>query len=264
MIQYNDILAKLRMMCTSSGHMKWLQFWHNQHKHFVPAFRGFFLPFMNIAESGQSCMWAQQLHGKMLSLVDALYKDIPKQMHMDAMYKAADRQEVVDTGKYLNLLDLQLYARNEQEQCAPMLARNLEQGNQWLEDSTLENPEVDKDDNFYPPETAAHKFVESDDETSTEEISLKRTSPASLTIPDAKKQKSTTSTTSCNIPNESASVMSNVKGRGRGVRGGRGRETVVDPGFPIGGGVHPLGGHGPLTWVLFGENVCKNERIGVP
>ena len=28
------------------------------------------------------------------------------------------------------------------------------------------------------------------------------------------------------------------------------------------GGVHPLGGHGPPTWALFGENVCENERIG--
>ena len=165
---------------------------------------------MNIVESGQSGMWAQQPHGKMLVLVDVVYKDISKQMCMDAMYKAVDRQEVVDTGKYLNLLDLQLYAWNEQEQWAPILARNLEQGSQWLENSTLENPEVDKDDNFYPPETAAHKFVESDDEASTEEISLKRTSPASLTIPDVKKQKSTTN---YNIPNESASVMSNVKGR---------------------------------------------------
>ena len=55
-IQYNDILAKLRMMCTSSGHMKWLQFWYNKCKHFVPAFRGFFLPYMNIVESGQSGM----------------------------------------------------------------------------------------------------------------------------------------------------------------------------------------------------------------
>ena len=37
--------------------------------------------------------------------------------------------------------------------------------------------------------------------------------------------------------------------------------AVADPGFPV-GGVHPLGGHGPPTWALFGENVCKNERIG--
>ena len=26
--------------------------------------------------------------------------------------------------------------------------------------------------------------------------------------------------------------------------------------------MHPLGGHGPPTWALFGENVCENERIG--
>ena len=36
---------------------------------------------------------------------------------------------------------------------------------------------------------------------------------------------------------------------------------VVDPGFPVGGHA-PIRGCGPLTWVLFGENVCKNERIG--
>ena len=166
---------------------------------------------MNIEESGQIGMRAQQPDRKILSLVDAVYKDISKQMCMAAMYKAPDKQEAVDTGKCLNLLDLQLYARNEQEQRAPILARNLEQGNQWLEDSALENPEVDKDDKFYPPETAARKFVESDDETSPEEISLKRTSPTSLTIANAKKQRSTTS---CDILNKSASVMSNVKGRG--------------------------------------------------
>ena len=31
--------------------------------------------------------------------------------------------------------------------------------------------------------------------------------------------------------------------------------AVADPGFPI-------GGRGPPTWALFGENVCENERIG--
>ena len=68
---------------------------------------------MNIAESGQSRMRAQQQHGKMLLLVDGVYKDISKQMRMDAMYKATDHQEPIDTGKSLNLLDLQLYSRNE-------------------------------------------------------------------------------------------------------------------------------------------------------
>ena len=36
---------------------------------------------------------------------------------------------------------------------------------------------------------------------------------------------------------------------------------MADPGFPVGGGVHPLG-RGPLKWALFSENVCENERIG--
>ena len=154
----------------------------------------------------------------MLSLVDGVYQDISKQMPMDAMYKAADRQEAVDTGKSLNLLDLQLYAWNEQEQCAPILARNLVQGNQWLKNSALENPDVDKDDNLYPPETAGHKFVESDDDTSSEQIILKRPSQTAIITSDAKKQKVSTSIKGANILSESASVRSNDKGRGRRCR----------------------------------------------
>ena len=38
--------------------------------------------------------------------------------------------------------------------------------------------------------------------------------------------------------------------------------TVADPGFPVGGAMGPLGGRGPPTQALFGENVCENERNG--
>ena len=86
------------------------KFWHKRCEHFIPAYHGFFLQSMNIAESGQSGMCAQQLHGKMLSLVDATHKDISKQIHQDAMFKAASTNQPVDMGKSLNLLDLQLYA----------------------------------------------------------------------------------------------------------------------------------------------------------
>ena len=57
------------------------------------SFQRIFLPYMNIAESGQSGMRAQQPHGKMLLLVDGVYKDISKQMRMDVMYKA-DRSSI--------------------------------------------------------------------------------------------------------------------------------------------------------------------------
>ena len=154
--EYFDILTKLKEVCTTNSRMKWLKFWHERCEYFVTAYRGFFLPSMNIDESGQSGMLAQQPHGKMLSLVDATYKkDISKQIHQDAMFKAAATNQPVDMGKSPNLLDLQLYARSEQEKCAPILARNLAEGNQWLEDSGLEN-DTNRECNFPPPPKILH------------------------------------------------------------------------------------------------------------
>ena len=60
-------------------------------------------------------------------------------MHQDAMFKVAATNQPVDIVKSLNLLDLQLYATSEQEKHAPILAWNLAEGNQWLEESALEN-----------------------------------------------------------------------------------------------------------------------------
>ena len=39
--------------------------------------------------------------------------------------------------------------------------------------------------------------------------------------------------------------------------------SVADPGFPVGGGGRPRWRRQPLTWSLFGANVCMlNKRIG--
>ena len=123
----------------------------------------FFLPSMKVAESGQSGMHAQQPHGKMLSLVDVTCKDISKQMCQDARFKAAARNQPVDMVKSLNLLDLQLYARSEQEKHAPILAQNLAEGNQWLEESALEN-NATREHNFFPHENSSHKFIDVEEE----------------------------------------------------------------------------------------------------
>ena len=149
--EYFNLLTKLKEMCTTNSCMRWLKFWHERCKHFVPAYQGFFLPSMNIAESGQSGMCAQQPHGKMLSFVDTTYKDISKQMHQDVMFKAAATNQPVDMGKSLNLLGLQLSTRSEHEKCAPILAWNLAEGNQWLEESALEN-DTTREHNFFPLE----------------------------------------------------------------------------------------------------------------
>ena len=38
--------------------------------------------------------------------------------------------------------------------------------------------------------------------------------------------------------------------------------TVADPGFPVGGGVDLVGGHGLPRRLRFVKFVCQNERIG--
>ena len=42
-----------------------------------------------------------------------------------------------------------------------------------------------------------------------------------------------------------------------------GIDSVADPGFPM-GGHGAVRGHGPLKWVLFAKNVCKNKKNWVP
>ena len=39
-------------------------------------------------------------------------------------------------------------------------------------------------------------------------------------------------------------------------------DAVADQGFPVAGGMDPLGRCGHLMQALFAENVCENERIG--
>ena len=50
--EYFDLLTKLKEMCTTNLCMKWLKFRHERCEHFIPAYCAFFLPSMNIAESG--------------------------------------------------------------------------------------------------------------------------------------------------------------------------------------------------------------------
>ena len=66
-----EYLTKLENICICSYIKSWIDFWHKRHFHFVSAFRGFFLPGVNL-----------------LALVDAAHKDISAQMHQDELYRA--------------------------------------------------------------------------------------------------------------------------------------------------------------------------------
>ena len=79
------------------------------------------------------------------------------------MFKVVVTNQPVDIGKSLNLLDLQLYARSEEEKHAPILAQNLAESNQWLEDSALES-DTTRECNFFPPENSSCKFIDLEEE----------------------------------------------------------------------------------------------------
>ena len=103
-------------------------------------------------------------------------------MHQDAMFKAAATNQPVDMEKSLNLLDLQLYARSEQVKCAPLLAQNLAEGNQWLDESDLEN-DTTRECNFFPPENSSHKFIDLEEE----ENSIQKDNPNEQDNPSQQK-----------------------------------------------------------------------------
>ena len=72
---YKEYHIKLEMICICNNVKSWIDFWHKRRFHFVSAFRGFFMPGVNLVEAGQAGMRCQQSH-KLLALVDAVYKDI--------------------------------------------------------------------------------------------------------------------------------------------------------------------------------------------
>ena len=74
--------------------MKWLEFWHDRWVHFVPAFHGFGYPGFNLVEAGQSTMRQKQL-----TLVDAAFDDVIRQMQEDNVYQLTLQNEVKGLGQ---------------------------------------------------------------------------------------------------------------------------------------------------------------------
>ena len=56
---YEEYHIKLEMICICNNVKSWIDFWHKKHFHFVSAFRGFFMPGVNLAEAGQAGLRCQ-------------------------------------------------------------------------------------------------------------------------------------------------------------------------------------------------------------
>ena len=84
--KYEQLAAALKKICMKNKIMHFYNWWDERKYHIVPAFRGFNLSGLNLAESGQSGL-KPKTHKKM-NLIDAAYKDCASMMRQDEMYKA--------------------------------------------------------------------------------------------------------------------------------------------------------------------------------
>ena len=151
--EYDSISAALRTLCEKSGILSWFLWWEERRFHIVPAFRGFNLSGLNLAESGQSGMKPKTR--KKLRLIDAAYKDCSQMMRQDEMYKAYIGNISKEIGKGLNIRQIQERDRRAQEERAKKYADVLLRGDV--------NAETDNEENsgqaniFIPTDAARHR-----------------------------------------------------------------------------------------------------------
>ena len=99
---HEEYHTKLEKNCICSNVKSWIDFWYKRHFHFVSAFRGFFLPRVNLAETGQAGIKHQQSH-RLLALVDVAHKDIAAQMcQYEQLLRIVHLQEIGHTLRLKN------------------------------------------------------------------------------------------------------------------------------------------------------------------
>ena len=107
---YIQYYKELYNICQKFKTTKWLDFWHERRAHYVPSFRGYGYPGLDLAEAGQSSMCT-----KRMNLMDAAFDDNLKQMHQDELYAATLHNEVDGVGHQRKTV-MQIMVENEAEQ----------------------------------------------------------------------------------------------------------------------------------------------------
>ena len=151
--EYDSISAALRTLCERSEILPWFLWWEERKFHIVPAFRGFNLSGLNLAESGQSGMKPKTR--KKLRLIDAAYKDCSQMMRQDEMYKAYIGNISKEIGKGLNIRQIQERDRRAQEDRARRYADALLRGDVNAQTDDEENTEGYRV--FIPTDSARHR-----------------------------------------------------------------------------------------------------------
>ena len=149
--EYEALSNLIKKICADSGLLEWFMWWDDRKFHIIPAFRGFNLSGLNLAESGQSGMKPKTR--KKMQLIDAAYKDCAQMLRQDETYRAYIGNISKEIGKGLNMRQIQERDRRAQEERAKSYSRALFTGDV--------NAETDDDENgnqpCLPQDRAKHK-----------------------------------------------------------------------------------------------------------
>ena len=149
--EYEALSNLIKKICAESGLLEWFMWWDDRKFHIIPAFRGFNLSGLNLAESGQSGMKPKTR--KKLKLIDAAYKDCSQMLRQDETYRAYIGNISKEIGKGLNIRQIQERDRRAQEERAKSYSRALFTGDV--------NAETDEDEDgnqpCLPQDIAKHK-----------------------------------------------------------------------------------------------------------
>ena len=148
--KYEARAAAIRRICADNDILDWFLWWDDRKFHIVPAYRGFNLSGLNLAEAGQSGM--RPLTRRKLKLIDAAYKDSAQMMRQDESYRAYIGNISKEIGRGLNVRQIQERERRAQEERAANYAEALLTGDV----NALTEDEGDGE-NFMPTDRARHR-----------------------------------------------------------------------------------------------------------
>ena len=179
----NDKTAEsLQTICTWNGITNWWQWWEVRHFHIVPAFWGFNLSRLSLAEAGNSSI--RNKTRLPMSLVVAAWKDMLHMLLQDRDYEAF----LTNTGKVSGLgLSLKQRRAKFQKQEAEFIdscLKCIQEGDMEKELQMDMNP-----DEFFPNKRVKHKVPENFDSANV--VQNKKVSNENKKKNEAKKQKTT-------------------------------------------------------------------------
>ena len=95
-VEYQCIITALRFICEECNCPGWLDWWEARRIHFIPAYKGFSIPILNMAEIGQSTL----RDDSPLMLIDVAYLDVSSIFIQNPRYNAVKKnQPQLDRGR---------------------------------------------------------------------------------------------------------------------------------------------------------------------